>query len=74
MKSKLQTKREQANLSILELAEKSAVGIMAGCSGHMKLTIEFIETGIAACPKPRRTYEYAALAHALKCTVNDLID
>lgn len=74
MTTKLQNRRELANLSIKELAEKSAVGIMKGCAGHIELTIQFIETGRAACPKPRKTYEYAALAKALKCTVDELID
>lgn len=74
MTTKLHNRRELLNLSIRELAEKSALGGMAGCSGHMKLTIEFIETGKVVCPKPRKTYEYVALAKALNCTVDELID
>lgn len=71
--SKLENKRKQIGLSIDELAQKSAVGIMAGCEDHMKLIIQFIETGKVPCPKPRKTYEYAALAKALKCKIDDLI-
>lgn len=74
MKSKLQIKRELAGLTVESLAEKAAIGIMSGCVGHMKMTIQFIETGKVPCPKPRKTYEYAALANALKCKVNEIVD
>lgn len=61
-------------MSIAELAAKSAIGIMSGCEGHMEHSIKYIETGYSPGPKPRKTYEYEALAKALKCHVNDIID
>lgn len=72
--SKLQVKREEAHLSVKELAERASIERMTGCNGHMALTIKFIETGEVGCPKPRKTYEYKALAKALNCSINELID
>ena len=72
MKSKLQTKREEANLTIKELAAKAAVNNDFVSSRHLELTIEYIETGSLICPKPRKMYEWKALAKALKCDVMDI--
>lgn len=72
MISKLQSQREKRGLSIQELAQRSAIGLMEGCLGHMVLTIKGIETGRFVCPKPRKTYEWSALAKALNCPVSDI--
>lgn len=72
MISNLQLIREKRGLSIQELAQRSAVGRMDGCMGHMELTVKHIETGSGPCPKPRKTYEWAALAKALKCSVSEI--
>lgn len=72
--SKLQVKREEAHLSVKELADRASIGIMKGCEEHMALTIKFIETGEVICPKPRKAYEYKVLAKALHCSVRELID
>ncbi|MBC1290526.1 hypothetical protein [Listeria booriae] len=68
--SKLQIKREEANLSISELADKAADKLCD--AGHLELVIVRIERGRLVCLKPRKTYEWKALAKALKCKVEDI--
>ncbi|EUJ56434.1 hypothetical protein [Listeria fleischmannii] len=72
MKTKLQTLRELKGLSIQELALKASKVCACGCVGHMELTIKYIESGIPLCPKPRKTYEWKALAKALDCKNGDI--
>ncbi|MBC2242249.1 hypothetical protein [Listeria booriae] len=71
-KSELQIRREESGLSISELAYKASKMGDVGSVGHLELTIQFIETGVLMCPKPRKTYEYKVLARALKCKVEDI--
>ncbi|MDT0111657.1 hypothetical protein QJV45_14330 [Listeria booriae] len=69
-KSKLQIKREEAGYSIDKLADKAADKLCD--AGHLELVIVRIERGRIVCPKPRKTYEWKALAKALKCKVVDI--
>lgn len=70
MVTKLQEMRERRGLTIEQLAQMSYME--SGCEGHMRLTIQSIETGMTLCPKPRKTYEWKSLAKALKCTIADI--
>ena len=72
MKSKLQIKRESLGISIDDLATKSLMYGECGSFGHMILTIKSIEKGELLCSKPRKTYEWACLAEALSCSVDDI--
>ena len=73
MKTKLQIKREQSDLTIEELALKAFKYFDCGCLEHLVLTIESIETHRFLCPKPRKTYEWKALAKALNCSVSEIL-
>lgn len=72
MTSTLQKKREELHLSIDDLATKSLMYGDCGSFGHMVLTIKSIESKRLLCPKPRKTYEWACLAEALNCSVDDI--
>lgn len=72
MKTKLQIKREQAGLTIEELTLKAFKYFDYGCVEHLVLSIVSIETHTVLCPKPRKTYEWKALAKALNCSVSEI--
>ncbi|EGO9002009.1 hypothetical protein D2A91_08415 [Enterococcus faecalis] len=74
MKTKLQIKREQANLTIEQLALKASKKVDCGSASHLELVIKSIETQRCLCPKPRKTYEWKALAKALKCGVSEIFE
>lgn len=71
--SKLQKIREIKDLSIQDLAVKSLNYKDCGDTNHMILTIRSIERGQTLCPKPRKTYEWFALAKALDCKTSDIM-
>lgn len=74
-KSKLQLVRESKELTIEELAKKAAVySHLSGSYGNILLSIRYIEQGERQCPKPRKTYEYQALANILECKVSDIFE
>ena len=70
--TKLQLKREALNLSQIDLANLSAFLTDAGDSGHMLATIKTIEEGVLHSPRPRKTYEWKALAKVLRCTDEEI--
>lgn len=74
MKTKLQIKREQANLTIEQLALKAYEQLDCGCVGHLVLTIKSIETRTCLCPNPRKTYEWKAIAKALGCGISEVFE
>lgn len=74
MKPKLQIKREQANLTIEQLALKASEQIDCGSVGHLVLSIKSIETHTCLCPKPRKTYEWKAIAKALNCSISEIFE
>ena len=73
MTTKLQMKRESKSLSIEELAKKALSKVDCGDFRHMILTIKSIEERKKhLCPRPRKSYEWKALALALGCDIKEL--
>lgn len=70
--TKLQLLRESKNLSIEALASKALHYRDCGNLGHMVLIIRSIEEGRPFTPRPRKTYEWAALSKALHCKIEDI--
>lgn len=73
-KSKLQKLREGYGLSIDNLAYHASHCVACGDIGHMVNTIKTIETGVTHSPRPRKTFEWKALAMTLGCDVEDIYE
>lgn len=61
-------------MTVEQLAEKAVRKVDCGDLGHMILTIKFIEGKALSCPSPRKSYEWKALAQALKCSINEIME
>lgn len=70
--TKLQLLRENKNLSIEALASKALHYRDCGDLSHMVSMIKSIEEKRILTPKPRKTYEWTALAKALHCKIEDI--
>lgn len=72
--TKLQKKRIAEGLTIELLAIRAVIKSPDFQKEHLMASIERIESNIACCPKPRKTYEWQALAKALNCDVADIYE
>lgn len=72
--TKLQKMRISRRLTVRGLAIRAACLSEDFDPKHIELAIEYIESGISQCPKPRKTYEWKAIAKALNCDVTDIYE
>ncbi|WP_088816314.1 MULTISPECIES: hypothetical protein [Listeria] len=70
----LQKKRMAQNWTIRQLAFRAHLKSPDYDEEYLELVIECIESNICQCPKPRKTYEWKALAKALECEVADIYE